>query len=195
MKHKKTLIVVSDDKIGHRLAARLQGRNDCIVALDRTTGVARVVKLLRRGRLKFRDVLKMWWAEQGRKDTPFRFDISLETLDDFKKHVCDRSYDKVILFRCGVVVSAAILEKAGPIFNIHCASLPKYGGLSVIPRALRDQAWDQEACYYKIDERIDEGTVLRSKPYRLSPDQPYRLNEDIAYEAGMDVMMMVLDAS
>lgn len=51
---------------------------------------------------------------------------------------------------------------------------------------------DQSATLHRVTERIDDGNVLRTLPYRLGPDKSYTWNQALAYETGIRLAIDVL---
>ena len=76
---------------------------------------------------------------------------------------------KIILFRAGLVISREVISKGIPLLNIHCASIPEYGGLGSIDRALKNKSFSQNATLHQVTTTIDKGKVYDTEPYLLNP--------------------------
>ena len=98
-------------------------------------------------------------------------------------------FQKIILFRAGLIIRKSVIETGIQIFNVHAAKVPEYGGIGSINCALQDEAFDQFACFHRVTDKIDDGEVVDRESYTLSPDEPYYVNEDIAYEAATCLLL------
>ncbi len=185
------LLIVGGDTLGRRLLRRTRDIADLEVAVDASSDWRRVVRLVRSGTLPLRSVLTMGWAEWRRPAEPPAAVPPIRTNRDVLASL-ERGVRQVFLFRAGLIVDRAVLASGAPIFNVHCASLPAYGGIGSIVRALRDGAYAQTATLHRVTTRIDEGPVLATEPYLLDPSRSYRDNEDTAYAAGMHLIEDVL---
>ena len=74
---------------------------------------------------------------------------------------------------------------------MHCASLPQYGGLASIYRALRDKNYDQKVCLHGVTDKITQGKLLLQEPYQLKPKRGYKVCEDIAYRSGFNLLKKI----
>ena len=74
-------------------------------------------------------------------------------------------FQKIILFRAGLIIRKSVIETGIQIFNIHVAKVPEYGGIGSINRALQDEAFDQFACFHRVTDKIDEGEVIDREVY------------------------------
>lgn len=190
-----TLLVVGDDKIGRAFLRKYPAAPDLLVALDRSTDLKRVFRLVRRGTLPIAAVLRMAWANLLRpRQSPMKSAMPvIQTNRDLLDLIENHSITRVLLFRAGLIVRREVLDSGVAILNIHCASLEGYGGLASIYRALKDKAVKQEATLHRVTEAIDRGEVLDIEPYKLESGLSYRENEDLAYAAGMRLLTRTLD--
>lgn len=136
----KTLLILGNDKISARVFASLRADERLVVAIDRSTNVGRVLRLLRRGSLTVRLVVKMSWCEL-RRSAP-RMSRAVESVtsnSDMVKLINLHAPKRVILFRAGLIISRAVLATGVPIMNIHCARIPEFGGIGSIARALEEK--------------------------------------------------------
>jgi folate-dependent phosphoribosylglycinamide formyltransferase PurN len=99
---------------------------------------------------------------------------------------------RVVLFRAGLIVGDAVLSIGVPIMNIHCATIPRYGGIGSIQRALDDGAYRQCATLHEVTRTIDDGAVHATEPYSLDPALCYCENENVAYGAGIRLLQRIL---
>ena len=81
-----------------------------------------------------------------------------------------------------------------PIYNIHAARVPEYGGLGSIARALKDGALEQFASLHEVTSKIDEGKLLDTENFLLSPKASYFENEQTAYSAAIRLLMRRIQA-
>ena len=98
----------------------------------------------------------------------------------------------MVLFRAGLIIKRNLFPDKLIIQNLHCASLPKYGGLASIYRALKDQKYDQNVTLHEVTDRIDEGNVIQQLPYFLPADKGYHYCEDMAYRKGFELLCRTL---
>ena len=190
------ILVVGNDKIGGMAAAQFVGRDDIVCVVDKSSSLARVFMLVRKGRLSLSLIGKMFVAELLRPGSlPPASCYSVVSNRDLAEVIADVSPSEVILFRAGLIVGQAVLDLGVRIVNLHCCRLPDYGGIGTISKALRARAFDQEATLHVVTTRIDEGEVLSVSPYRLSPDLSYAANEEVAYCAGLRLLSEYLDRS
>jgi methionyl-tRNA formyltransferase len=136
----------------------------------------------------------MGWAEFWREDHRIQDLNRIRNSQELLQTIGETGAQRVYLFRAGLIIPRGILTSGADILNVHCASLPRYGGLGSIRRALKDKAWDQEATLHRVEASIDAGEVLQTVRYRLDPRRSYGQNEDLAYEAGIQLLLEELKA-
>jgi folate-dependent phosphoribosylglycinamide formyltransferase PurN len=185
----KKLLVVGNDKIGRKLISKIGSRQDLIIRIDASSDLKRLLKLIRRGSIHINVFIKMGIAEILRKDYTIESFEKIYNNADLLKAIRAFHIKRVYLFRAGLIISKQVLRSKAEILNVHCASIPDYGGLGSIARALRDHAYDQEAMLHRVTEKIDEGEVIATIPYKLDKNLSYRKNEDIAYDAGIQLIL------
>jgi methionyl-tRNA formyltransferase len=188
-----TLLVVGNDRISRLALEQVRDIPDVVVAVDVSTSAARLVRLIRRGRLSIPLVLRMFGCERRRRSVALtvrheRISSNLELVRLIERI----SPRRIVLFRAGLIVGPAVLSTGVPVMNIHCARIPEYGGIGSIDRALRDGAYSQCATLHQVTTRIDEGEVHATEPYQLDPADGYCSNEDRAYDAGIRLLKRVL---
>mgnify|MGYP000380692394 CR=1 FL=1 len=188
----KKLLVVGDDKIGRRLIARLKENVSFRIILDKSSNIRRVFRLYRRGSLDLFCLFNMAIAEFFRKDRNVNISEYVKNNDDLLNLIYRYKVDQVYLFRAGLIINKKVLASGAVVLNIHCASIPDYGGLGAIARALQDGAYNQFATLHRVTDAIDGGEVIAIEPYKLDPMLNYRKNEDIAYEAGIHLLLRQL---
>jgi methionyl-tRNA formyltransferase len=155
--------------------------------------LARIVKLIWRGRLSPSLLVKMYLAERRRpmgsigKHYP-----AVSNNAELIHLIRELNPERVLLFRAGLIVKRSVLSIGVPIMNVHCARIPEYGGIGSIQRALNDCAYEQCATLHQVTESIDQGVVHATEPYHLSSHEGYGWNEDRAYEAGIRLLKRVL---
>lgn len=191
---KKRIILVGNDSIGWAFLDILFNHfgddfiRHNIVLKDKSSNLSRIFRLINSRRIKLNTLFKMFLAESLRKlHSPNSYDqqpccISNSQLSDIIK--CNIPIDEILLFRAGLIVSKGVLSLGVPIYNIHCAMIPSFGGLGSIEKALTRRSYNQAAVVHRITTRIDEGEIICSWPYKLNPQLTYKQNELIAYSAG-----------
>lgn len=183
------LVITGDDKLGRRLVQRLEQRPDIVVMVNKGRTWGRVFSILKKRGLKWRVLLKIAWAELGRAGVKISPLPVIRSNRNLMETIQRLNVKQIYLFRMGLIISREVLDSRVEIFNVHCANLPQYKGLGAVDRALRDEAYSQFACLYRVDRSIDGGEIIAKKSFRLSAAVSYRENEDTAYEAGMDLLM------
>ncbi|MDP3231120.1 MAG: formyltransferase family protein [Acidovorax sp.] len=189
----KTLLILGSDKISARVRASLRPDANLVVAIDRSTNIKRVLRLVRRGSLSLRLVAQMLWCEL-RRSAP-RTDTSGESITsngDVIKLLNAHVPRRVVLYRAGLIINRAVLATGVPIMNIHCAKVPEFGGIGSIARALREQVYEQCATLHQVTDAIDSGVVFDTEAYELDPTCSYCTNEDRAYAAGHRLLLRTL---
>jgi methionyl-tRNA formyltransferase len=176
------------------LIARLEPAPHLLVLLDVSSGWKRVFRLLRKKRISPSLLWKMGWAEFRREDRRIQDFGRIRNSRELLQTIRETGAQRVYLFRAGLIIPEGILTSGAEILNVHCASLPRYGGLGSIRRALEDKTWDQEATLHRVEASIDSGEVLRTVKYSLDPRRSYGQNEDLAYEAGIHLLLEELKA-
>lgn len=189
----KTLLIIGNDKISSQVFASLRRDESLVVAIDRSTNVGRVLRLLRRGSLTLRLLIQMLYCEL-RRDKLKQACIT-ETITrngDLVRLINSHAPRRVVLFRAGLIINKAVLATGVPIMNIHCAKIPGYGGIGSIAKALQENAFLQSATLHQVTEAIDQGIVFDTEPYELDPSASYCMNEDSAYAAGYRLLLRTL---
>jgi folate-dependent phosphoribosylglycinamide formyltransferase PurN len=186
----KRLLVVGDDKIGRTLISRVYKTKNLVVFIDASSNFKRLLKLIEKGSLKINWVAQMFFSEILRTNCVLERKVAkIYKNQDILNAISQHNPDQIYLFRAGLIVNKKVLASGVEILNVHCASIPDYGGLGAIPRALKDRAYEQKATLHRVTQSIDRGDIVATKPYLLDPTLPYRLNEDIAYNAGIELLI------
>ena len=108
----------------------------------------------------------MFWAELSRNGSkPPSHLSSIYSNKDLYLELQKAYYNKVYLFRAGLVINESVLKLGFLILNIHAAKIPEYGGIGSINRALKDRVFEQCASLHVITKEIDQGKVLDQEPY------------------------------
>ena len=134
-------------------------------------------------------------AELRRKDYHCSRGIaSICSNNDLNSLISDTQYEKVILFRAGLIINKRNLSEGVPIINVHCASIPTYGGICSIFRAIEDKAYRQEATMHTVTTTIDDANdILATEPYYVDSKRNYKYNEDLAYQAGIKLIIKKIE--
>ena len=186
----KTLLILGSDRISASALSRIDENSPALhIIIDESSSPRRLLRLMGQGRLGVVLVLKMAFCEFTRnaKLPQNKYD-TIRSNAELIDVVSRIKFDRVVLFRAGLIINQAIIESGLPIFNIHCALVPEYGGLGSIARALRAGEIRQAACLHSVTATIDNGEVLDREPYLLNLRESYCYNENIAYEAGIHLL-------
>jgi folate-dependent phosphoribosylglycinamide formyltransferase PurN len=194
MNEMTVLLVMSSDKIAARALATVSVPRNVKIVVDRSGSGKRVMKLIRKGSLTIPLIIKMMLAEfrRPRFATFHRKDYEIRSNKDLIDIIGRENCKTILLFRAGLIINKKVLDAAERVLNIHSASLPKYGGLGVLQRAINDHAWEQKSTLHIVSTAIDEGEVLDVEPYTLHPDNSYFANEEVAYTAGAKLLERTL---
>jgi methionyl-tRNA formyltransferase len=182
------LFVIGSDRISKSFVHGRTLPPKTELVIDRSTNITRVFRLVYRGSLTPGVVLRMAWAEFLRPDPGPVAGLEVMSSAELTELAKERKPSEILLFRAGIIIRRDLLNLGIPIYNVHSARLPEYGGLGTISRALTDGAYDQQATLHRVNEKIDAGEVLDTEPYRLDPELSYSANEAIAYAAGMELL-------
>ena len=187
----RQLLVVSDDYWGARAESVIAKNEKVVVAVDRSGGLIRALKLVLRRSVPVRAAMHMWLAQRSlpgdkpKSTLAFADNAGLRTLAE-REHITG-----IVLFRAGLIISGKTLEHCH-VRNIHCADIHDFGGLASIYRALKAGAFYQKATLHTVTNRIDEGDVLDVEPFELDPKAGYAANEALAYEAGLRLLVRAM---
>lgn len=183
------LLVLGNDKIAGLAYAKLLKLNELTILIDKSTNSKRILKLLQNKRIRLSLVFKMFWAELRRNGSkPPSHLSSIYSNNDLCRQLQKSSYEKVYLFRAGLIINESVLKLGLRILNVHAAKIPEYGGIGSINRALKDRAYEQCASLHVVTTEIDQGEVLDREPYILNQSQSYLKNEEIAYNAAISLL-------
>lgn len=190
----KTLLIIGNDAVSSWLGNRIftEGINNVKLFIDRSNNLKRVIRLLIQRRLPLRTAIKIYIAELKRQRHKIKADGFIDCNNDLVKMIKELNPEKIICFRCGLIISSTVLKLGVPTFNIHVADLPAFPGLGAIERSIAAKIWGQNACLHYIDTGIDTGKVLLKKKYLMKADNSYKENEDIAYKTGIDLVVEFL---
>ena len=186
------VLLVGDDKLVRRLLVRLRSNFNVVIALDHSSNLKRIIKLVICRKLPLRILLKMAWAEWLRPDYPRMVAPIIRSNAMLLKLIHECGARKVYLFRAGLIINSTLLTEDMEILNVHCSRLPEYDGLCALDRAMQDGALRQCATLHRVTTKIDAGEVLQTRPFQLDPSLTYADNEERAYEAGIELLVGVL---
>ena len=189
---KKTFVVVSDDKITAELFKNFK-HADVLLIKDRSSSLNRIIKLILKKRIPLNAVFFMIFAELMRKKSSHntKFEVirsNLELLELYRKH----RPEKIVLFRAGLIIKRELFPPTLNIYNVHCASLPKYSGLASIYRARLAGDLEQNATLHVLTNTIDSGEIIQELPYSLLANESYKRCEDLAYKTGFELLCKTL---
>ena len=192
----KTMLILGGDRIARKAMESLKDSDYLVIAIDRSTSIKRVAKLIWKRRLSLILIFKMLLCEFRRASSAVpSIDIDYVEITNNKDLLAlldKHKPERVILFRAGLVINKDVISQGIPLLNIHCANVPEYGGLGAIHRALKDNALEQNATLHQITTTIDEGHVFDIEPFRLNASKSYCHNEDVAYPAGLKLLFRTI---
>ena len=187
------LLVLGNDKIGGLAFEKLFLFDNLHILVDRSTNAKRILKLLQSKRIQLGLVVKMFWAELVRKGCkPPRELQAVKSNADLRQQINQASYEKIYLFRAGLIINQSVIRTGLKILNVHAAKVPEYGGIGSINRALNEEAYDQYASLHVVTSKIDDGQVLDKEPFTLDSQKSYLENEQIAYDAAICLLLRSL---
>lgn len=186
----KKLIIFGSDKISNFYEKKIYKQKDIIIARDNSTNVRRVFKLLIKRSLSISTLIKMSFAELLRKKIKNKSKVIKVKNNKEILSICEKeNVNKIILFRCGLIIKPNLFNSKIQIINVHCADLPSYAGLGTIDKALRNNHLEQNVCAHIVNKDIDTGKVLYKMKYFLDPKKTYMENEDFAYKTGYKLLI------
>lgn len=189
----KTLVILGNDKIAGGVSERVSGAAECVVYIDRTTNLSRVIKLIRKRAISPILLAKMFLCELFRKGArPDRRFPFVSSNKDIMNAIAEHRPDRLLLFRAGLIINSDVIDTRIPVFNVHAAIVPDFGGIGSIDRALRSGVYKQYASLHVVTKRIDEGEVVDKYPYLLDPELCYCKNELLAYQAGQNLLLKTI---
>lgn len=190
----KTLLIIGNDKASSWLGNRINQLDlkDVTLVVDKSTNFKRIKNILFKRRMSISTLIKIMWAEICRKRLSFQAITQIQSNQDLLNCIEKFNPDRVLCFRCGLIINRTVLATGVPVYNIHVSDLPQFPGLGTIAKAINAKAWHQNACLHYIDEGIDTGDIIQKEPYELSPVNSYKTNEDTAYLAGLNLAIQYL---
>jgi hypothetical protein len=204
------IVLTRNNKIGRRAIEMIKelNRSDIVFAYDSTGGILRVIKLVLKRRFKLHWVWQMFWADVFRYNPP-RYKLpKIKTKRDLTDLILfHHPVSAMYLFYAGYIIDREILSLIPDVYNIHCASIPKYAGLGALHNAIDNKEHYQEATLHRVTKKIDSGEVVKTKQYELVSrntsglfgknikKESYRIIEDRAYFTGMMLLQEWLSKS
>jgi methionyl-tRNA formyltransferase len=164
------ILVAGNDKVGRHLLYELRETKDISILIDAsmrpltTTNFKRWLKLTRVSPVSLYLLLKMALAELFRKDYKIKSQKKIFNNAELFKIIKESHARKVYLFRAGLIINRKVIDSGAEILNVHCATLPEYGGLWAIMKALNDKAYRQNATLHTVIEKIDSGRIVAEMP-------------------------------
>lgn len=187
----RELLVVSDDYWGARAEAIMADNEHVVVAVDRSGGLIRALKLVLRGSIPIRAAIHIWSAQRSLPGDKPKSTLAFVDNPELRSLAEREQVSNIVLFRAGLIISGNTLERCR-VRNIHCADILEFGGLASIFRALKAGAIQQKATLHTVTNRIDDGDILDVELFDLDPRASYIVNETRAYEAGLRLLTRTL---
>tara|TARA_Y100001978_G_C23561609_1_gene369588 strand:- start:69 stop:644 length:576 start_codon:yes stop_codon:yes gene_type:complete len=189
-----TLVIIGNDKIGGKALKAIHKCKNIEIYCDRSTNIKRLIKLLKRKKISIFVILKMLLAEILRKgNKPNKNIFTIKSNQTLLEIIKKNNYEKVILFRAGLILNKKVIDFGVNILNIHAASLPNFAGIGAINKALTEKVYQQKATLHRLIETIDSGEIISEIDYRLDPNKSYLANENIAYSAAIKLLVKTLN--
>lgn len=176
-------VVTTRDRYGLLLEKKFEKNPNVSVAFVSPPGVPRVFRLIRKGSISVRFLMKTLIC--GLRN--LRILSSRKPLDSVSAldaHLAGTSTEILIMFRMGILIPEEILGRYR-VINVHVAKLPEYAGLGSLLAALDAGDFAQCATAHTATTKVDSGSVLLEIPYSLDPSLTYCGNESVAYAAGV----------
>ncbi|UJW76414.1 formyltransferase family protein [Rhizobium sp. SL42] len=181
------LLAVGDDYWGARAEAIAASYSHVCVAVDRSGGLGRALRLVARGSIPLPAAISMFAAAHSLPSSRPNTSQSFTSNPDLRDLAASKRASLIVLFRAGLIISGTTLD-GYKVTNVHCADINGFGGLASIWRALKAGAVKQCATLHEVTNRIDEGNVLDTEPYLLDRTSSYAKNEYAAYQAGLRLL-------
>ena len=183
-----TFLILSDDRYNRNIINKNDFKNTLII-IDKSNSFMRIIRLLLKRKLDLILVLKMFCAELYRKKSTLEQKVSIiRTNQDLIKLYSTFKPENIFLFRTSLILRGKILESGVNLYNIHCASLPDFGGLGAINRAINERKFNQNATMHVVSEKVDEGLIIDIEQFELNEKLSYRENEEISFDAGLNML-------
>lgn len=193
-KQMKTLLILGGDRVARQALSHLKLSSNLLIAIDQSTSLKRVAKLILKKRLSLWLFIKMLMCEFKREKSavPISDFPVIKNNKELLDLISDSKPERIILFRAGLVINREVISKNIPLLNIHCAKVPEYGGLGSIDRAIKNRAVEQNATLHQVTTTIDKGEVFDIEPFQLDIKKSYCANESIAYQAGLKLLLRTI---
>lgn len=189
----KNLIIIGNDKIAGGISEQVSKFESCIVYVDKSTNISRIIKLIKRRVISPALLTKMVVCEALRKgERPSAKFPSIHKNEDLLSAIAAHNPGRLILFRAGLIVNSSVIAAGVPVLNIHAAIVPDFGGIGSIDRAIKSRAYAQYASLHVVTTRIDEGEIIDRVDYQLDPELSYFQNEEVAYRAAQQLLLKVI---
>tara|TARA_B100001093_G_C26772413_1_gene990822 strand:- start:738 stop:1343 length:606 start_codon:yes stop_codon:yes gene_type:complete len=189
------LVILGNDKLGGLALSKIDHQDRLHLQIDRSSNYRRVIRLVGKGVISIDLVIKMFLSEYKRRgQKPSGNYHGIQRNSDLIRSLSTLKPTEVVLFRAGLIINKEVLGMGIPIYNIHAARVPEYGGLGSIARALKDGALEQFASLHTVTSKIDEGKLLDSENFLLSQKASYFENEQTAYSAAICVLIRRIQA-
>ena len=193
----RTILLISDDRITSKALEKLETTDELLVLIDYSSNYKRVLNIILKRRISILAIIKMLICEYKRSaQYPSQKNLKgIKNNLELMNFIDEYKPERVVLFRAGLLITAEVISKGIPLMNIHCASIPKYGGLGAIHRALKDGVIHQTATLHHVTKKIDDGNIIDQEPYSFDLNRSYCFNENLAYEAGLRLLWRTLGGS
>ena len=183
-----TFLILSDDRYNRNIINKNDFKNTVII-IDKSNSFMRIIRLLLKRKLDLILVFKMVCAELYRKKSTLEKKVSIiQTNQDLIKLYSTFKPENIYLFRTSLILRGKILESDVNLYNIHCASLPDFGGLGAINRAINERKFNQNATMHVVSEKVDEGLIIDIEQLELDEKLSYRKNQEISFDAGLTML-------
>lgn len=189
----KTLLLLGNDKIAGEALGRVKRNESLHVYVDHSTNWRRIAKLLWKKSITPSLLLKMAVCEYARQGTkPASCLPPINSNAELLREIVKTESTRLVLFRAGLIINNQLLKAPVKIINIHAASIPEYGGIGSISKALQEGSLTQFACAHVVTKTIDRGLIIKTQPYKLDLNASYCQNERKAYNAAIQLLNKIV---
>ena len=86
---------------------------------------------------------------------------------------------KLFIISCDEILKKNIIDYFDKAYNLHCSNLPKSRGLFPLFFSIINRDKFFYIAIHEIDQKIDNGTIVIKKKYKLYTNSLTRLYEDV----------------
>jgi methionyl-tRNA formyltransferase len=181
----KKLLITSDIILATEIQNEF-GLNNFQIVLDKSPQLLRTIKLIFRRKLTVGQVLKIYMCRNRMKKKSVDYSSKLTVTNQYELLDIVENFkpELLVAIQCSMIFNVSRFPTKLKMLNIHGASLPQYGGLGALFRAIADESYNQECVLHLLTNDIDKGKTLASIKYYLDPNLSYCQNYERSIIAG-----------